>query len=63
MGTLPPGSPLRATIEIGTVFPEPPLTFVSQLLLNEFPTIFPTFALTERIVFIESVLLHIPLIP
>jgi len=63
MGILPPGSPLRATIQIGALFPEPFLTSVSQLLVNEFPTVFPTFAPTERNAFIESVLLHISLIP
>jgi len=63
MGTLPPGYPLRATIEIIALFPEPPLTSVSQLLVNEFPTIFPTFAPVERNVFIESVLSHMSPIP
>jgi hypothetical protein len=48
MGTLASGSPLRATIQIGALFPEPSLTSVSQLLVNEFPTVFPTFAPTER---------------
>ena len=59
MGTLPPGSPMRATIEIGALLPEPPLTSVSLLLINEFLTIFPTFTPAERNMFIESVLSHV----